>query len=187
VDNGQSIDIVGSTFQGLSFTDLDTDLSTPGQLTPDEVSTYLSPADFAAADLNLDGGLDFMEVRAVLDRLRNGGDGITENDGMRNSATGNDGIEFPVIASAEVNGTMLELEFERLDPALDHIEIYHSLADGNGEGETFLVAIPASDLVFNGTTFVTSIDTSSISVFDDSRFITAIAIDNAGNTSEFGQ
>ncbi len=186
LDNGQSIDLLSLPFEGLSFTEIDTDPANPGFLSADELAPFLTPEEIAIADSDGDGGLSHDEMRAAINLLRNIGDGITENDGGRDAYTGNGGIDFPVIEAGTVNGSTLELEFTSLDPAIERIEIYHSTSVGNGEGEAYLFAIRATDIIFNGTLFVATVDISAIAAFDSNRPITALAIDTSGNTSEFG-
>ncbi|RMD45389.1 MAG: hypothetical protein D6831_03510, partial [Aquificota bacterium] len=135
------------------------------------------------------------------------GDGVTPDNGQRNDAAGNKGLDYPVFTNVSLSNGNLTLEgyigtaSKKLKPVSGEtwtIEIYKADDDGNnngeieegdgksaphGEGKTYIASIQlsSSDFDSNGN-FSKEVSVSSLSVGD---LITAITIDNNNNTSEF--
>ena len=115
------------------------------------------------------------------------GDGITANDGSIDTSAPNDGMDFPIITSANLIGSNLYLKgyigsgTNQSIFANAVIEVYKVDDDGdaNGEGRWYLGSCNA-DANANIDCLIVS---SSIKSGD---YITATATDTNNNTSEFG-
>ncbi len=126
------------------------------------------------------------------------GDGVTPNDGVKNSNQQNEGLDYPVFTSVSLNGSTLHVEGyvgtpDRHIEEVLTIEVYKADDDGNNNGEVFEgdgKSVPHGEgRVYIGScttngdgTFNCEISSSGLSVGDE---ITAITIDSSGNTSEF--
>jgi hypothetical protein len=122
-------------------------------------------------------GIDLIELGAL---------GVSENDAGDSDFGPNDLLNFPILTSAVLNNGALEIT-GNYDGLSNHNFIFEvfasSLCDssGNGEGELILGHIVASS-DNNGHVFLSQSFSSPASGFD---FITALATDEDGNTSEF--
>lgn len=130
-----------------------------------------------------------------------GATGVTANDGTTSAGSSNNGMDYPVVTSAMLNGSTLTLRgYIGSAPGQSAfggatMEIFkadNSPADQNGaviagdglsvphgEGRTYLGTITAAA---DGT-FSTTLTVSGLALSDT---ITATATDASGNTSEFG-
>jgi hypothetical protein len=115
------------------------------------------------------------------------GNGVTANNGSKNTGIGNSEMDFPVFTSATVSNTTLTVSgyvgsaANQATFAGATVEIFKSDSDasGYGEGPTYLGALTA-DASGN---FSGSLTVSGVAVGDR---ITATATDGSNNTSEFG-
>jgi hypothetical protein len=114
-------------------------------------------------------------------------DGVTPNDGARNTNAPNDDMDYPVFTGASLSGSTLTVAgYVGLAPdqatfAGSRIEIFRADNDATGFGEgAQLVGVLTADLNgnFAGTILGTSLTTGDK--------ITASATDPSGQTSEFG-
>ena len=103
------------------------------------------------------------------------GDGHSPNDGFNEANAGNQGLDYPVITSANFDGSSTLISGTAAPNS--SVEIY--LATGDGVGTSHLVTT-STDGSGNFAVSVTTLNAS--------QAISAIVIDSAtGNTSEFGQ
>lgn len=107
-------------------------------------------------------------------------EGVTLNDAGDGDSGPNDGLNFPVIDTVYFFGSdvIISGHLDVATPATTHVELFIAAPDvsGYGEGKTFLGSTSA---LANGSWC----DTVSGVLSTD--FITATALDAAGNTSEF--
>ena len=126
------------------------------------------------------------------------GDGVTPNDGVKNSNQQNEGLDYPVFTSATLDGNTLHVEGfvgtpSRKIEEVMKIEVYLADDDGNNNGEIFAGdgrSVPHGE----GKKYLASCNTSSdgtfscdltVSGLSAGDSITGITIDSQGNTSEF--
>jgi hypothetical protein len=141
------------------------------------------PPDFAFPFANTD--MNYLSQNSI---WSNGGlgidieiDGVTLNDGPADpDMAANQQLNFPYSMTVAIGGTS-EMVSGIVDPGAINVEVYLTNPDpsGYGEGKTYLgSATPNAAGQWSLTTFG-KINTAS--------FVTAIAHDGLGNTSEFGQ
>ena len=135
------------------------------------------------------------------------GDGVTANDGQTSAQEQNNGLDYPVFTKVELDGSNLTLEgfigtpTAQLQPASGAtwtLELYLADDDGNndgevflgdgasephGEGKTYVLSVPLQSGDFVGGSFSKTLTVSGVSA---GEAVTAIVIDDQGNTSEFG-
>jgi len=136
-----------------------------------------------------------------LDNSGETGDGVTANDGKKDSSQQNKGVDYPIIQYGEKEGDILRVKgyvgtYNSPIAETFTLQFYRAKDDGNnngegeegdgkslshGEGEMFLAQCDSKsdgtfecNLTLNGATL------------GDGEKITAIAIDSNSNTSEFG-
>jgi len=125
------------------------------------------------------------------------GDGVSPNDGVKNSEQQNEGLDYPVFTSAYVEeGTLYVEGFvgtpdRKIEEVLT-VEVYLADDDGNNNGEVFAgdgKSVPHGE----GRRYLGSCTTNSDGTFScqmslhglQGGSVTGIAIDGRGNTSEF--
>lgn len=117
------------------------------------------------------------------------GDGVNFNDGVYVNKWGNNGMDFPVITVATLQGNTLHVEgYVGTDPdgtlfngATVELFIAASDATGYGEGQTYL-----GDCATGATnSFNCNVDVTGSGIVA-TDLITATGTDGSGNTSEFG-
>jgi len=132
------------------------------------------------------------------DNTNPNGDGVSPNDGVKDSNQQNEGLDYPVFTSATLSGSTLHVEGfvgtpDRKIEEVLKIEVYLADDDGNNDGEVFAgdgKSVPhgegkkylGSCNTFSNGTFSCDITVSGLRDGDD---VTGIAIDSNGNTSEF--
>ena len=143
--------------------------------------------------------LDQTHTGGVNGSVNPNGDLVTPNDGLKNSSQQNEGIDYPIFTTVElVNGNLRVAgrvgTTQSSIPETFRIEIYKADDDGNNNGEIEVgdgKSVPHGE----GRYYIGSCTTQSDGSFDCTipapsilsvgDYITAIAIDSAGNTSEF--
>lgn len=112
--------------------------------------------------------------------------GVTPNDTGDSDAVANNLQNFPVVTSANTNGTQVNIQGtlnSTADSTFDLDFYANSSCDGsgNGEGQTY---IGSTSVMTNGSGDATFNVTFNVSVSTSQR-VTATATDASGNTSEF--
>ena len=143
--------------------------------------------------------LDNTHTDGVYGSVNPNGDLVTPNDGVKNSAQQNEGIDYPIFTTVEISGGNLHVvgkvgTSSSPIPETFTIEIYKADDDGNNNGEIESgdsLSVPHGE----GRYYVGSCTTANDGTFDCTipappflsvgDYITAIAIDSNGNTSEF--
>lgn len=127
------------------------------------------------------------------------GDHVTPNDGVKNTSEQNEGIDYPIFTTVELANGSLHVAgrvgtTQTSIPETFRIEIYKADDDGNNNGE--IEAGDGKNVPHGeGRYYIGSCNTQSDGSFDCTitapsyvsigDYITAIAIDSNGNTSEF--
>ncbi len=125
------------------------------------------------------------------------GDGVTCNDGLRQSGNPNELIDYPYIDSARLyvaSGDTTLLVWGRALTGADSVELYvvstrddHNCpgeVNGHGEGGTFVGAAP---VLAGSYSVALKVDSLGPDWGSGSLFLTALSRDNARNTSEFSE
>lgn len=130
-----------------------------------------------------------------------GGDGVTPNDGIIDPSRAQNGLDYPIITSSTLVGGNLYVEgfvgsgYGLLDFADVEVEIYEQVDDGNQNGEVVNgdgLSLPHGEGYLYLGTVMTDSGGGNFSGVVPAPFlasatdITALAIDQYGNTSEFG-
>ena len=188
----QAIDLSESLSGGLTFDDLNMAGDGDGQLAVNEVPAAMQ-ARFDEIDADGNSFIDRSEFNQAIKQNLTNGDGISFNDGLAPVTSGNRGLDFPTIQRAGIVGGRLKI-VGQVDPSLnvDRIEIYLATAgDGDsaagesyGEGSVYLGTYTI-DPTDNGN-FLFELENLPLTI-NSADAISAIAIDAAGNTSEFSQ
>ncbi|NPB03460.1 MAG: right-handed parallel beta-helix repeat-containing protein [Thermotogae bacterium] len=123
------------------------------------------------------------------------GDGVTCNDGLRQSDNPNYLIDYPYLDSARLyvsSGDTILSVWGRALTGADSVEIYlvstiddqncPSEMDGHGEGGIFL---KASEVILNSFQLILKVDSLGPDWSSGSLYLTALSHDELGNTSEF--
>lgn len=127
------------------------------------------------------------KISIDLDQKGSNGDGVTLNNGFKNTTLQNDDMDYPIFTKANLNGTTLRVEGfvgdtpNQVDFDSSKIEIYKVDADGDAHGEgRWYLGECMSTVLGNFSCDITT------SLLVEDEFITAIATDLSHNTSEFG-
>lgn len=130
-----------------------------------------------------------------------GGDGVTPNDGIIDPSRAQNGLDYPIITSSTLVGGNLYVEGYvgsangLLDFADVEVEIYEQVDDGNQNGEVVYgdgLSLPHGEgFLYLGSVMTDSVGGNFSGVVPapflaSATGITALAIDQSGNTSEFG-
>ncbi|MGH6691639.1 MAG: right-handed parallel beta-helix repeat-containing protein, partial [Gammaproteobacteria bacterium] len=112
------------------------------------------------------------------------GDGINLNDGVTNASTGNIGVDFPLITSANLSGGTTTISGTAAT-GVTSVEVYRAFAgagDSNGGNDY------GEGLQYLGTAAVVAGNWSLIATgLVAGERVSAIGIDGSNNTSEFGR
>ncbi len=166
--------------------------------TPSKQNTITQNIFYNNGGISID--LDQTHIDGTGGSVNPNGDGVTPNDGSKNSGQQNAGLDYPVFTTAVLNGNTLHLEgyvgteSSKIQGMMT-VEVYKADDDGNNNGEVFegdgksvshgeghwYLGSCTTD---NDGTFSCDIDVSGkgLSVGDE---ITGTATDSDGNTSEF--
>lgn len=125
------------------------------------------------------------------------GDGVTCNDGLRQTNNPNVLIDYPYLDSAKLyvsSGDTTLLVWGRAYTGADSVEVYvvstldsencPGEVNGHGEGGTFLTAVP---VVLNSFNVSLKVDSLGPDWGSGSLYLTALSRDNLWNTSEFSE
>ncbi len=143
--------------------------------------------------------LDNTHTDGVYGSVNPNGDLVTPNDGTKNPAQQNEGLDYPIFTTVEISSGNLHVagrvgNTSSAIPETFRIEIYKADDDGNNNGEIESgdgLNVPHGE----GRYYIGSCTTANDGTFDCTLpapsflsigdYITAIAIDSNGNTSEF--
>ncbi len=194
-NSGNAIDLSASLTFGQTFDALDAD--NDNELIGSEIPVAMQ-AILASIDPNTDNKLSKTEFIDASEAILLFGDGISENDGLTDVNSGNEGLDHVELARVGLDSSGLQIS-GTLDTTagLDRIEIYLSNAGSGdtvsgtdyGEGSVYLGTLMTAELTIGPGGSFTGLLVPPSGVWPAGvtglQSITTISIDTSNNTSEF--
>jgi len=166
--------------------------------TPSKQNTITQNVFYNNGGISID--LDQTHLNGTSGSTNPNGDGVTPNDGRRESNQQNEGLDYPIFTVAVLEGDKLHVEGyvgtenSRIQGTMT-VEVYKADDDGNNNGEVFEgdgKSVPhgeghwylGSCTTNDDGTFSCDIDVSGKNLSVDDK-ITGTVTDSDGNTSEF--
>ena len=166
--------------------------------TPSKQNTITRNVFYNNGGISID--LDQTHVEGTGGSVNPNGDGVSPNDGQKNSGQQNAGLDYPIFTAVVLNENTLHVEGyvgtegSKIQETMT-IEVYKADDDGNNNGEVVSgdgLSVPhgeghwylGSCATNNDGTFSCDIDVSGKDVSEGDK-ITGTATDGDGNTSEF--
>lgn len=185
IDERQNIQIVGGENLTVQYNSITGSIVSDGIELRNGTGAGATPATKVRISQNQFGGNQGQAINLLPDNV-NLNNGACAEAGQQNFS-----VDYPVITLAEISGTNLKIEGSTCAGLSGTVEVYKmAAASGNGEtvstniygeGDAYLGSFAVSGGTFAAQTF------NGIQNIIGGEYVTAIFIDNNGNTSEFSK